>query len=99
MRNEFSYTICWQTPNGVTEKLGPNICYTLKNIKNNGFSQVLLVPLIFSMDLLERMFINEIEMAEPFAKKVIIIMIIIALFFISFKINNQYLYIIIYRLE
>jgi len=71
LRNEYSYTICWQTPNGITEKLGQNISSSLKNIKNNGFSQVLLVPLIFSMDLLERMFIYELEMAETFAKKVI----------------------------
>jgi len=70
LRNEYSYTICWQTPNGITEKLGPNISYTLKNIINNGFSQVLLVPLIFSMDLLERMFIYELETAESYAKKV-----------------------------
>ncbi|KAG4093041.1 chelatase [Neocallimastix lanati (nom. inval.)] len=70
LRNEYSYTICWQTPNGITEKLGPNIGSSLKNIKNNGFSQVLLVPLIFSMDLLERMFINEIETAESYSKKI-----------------------------
>ncbi len=70
LRNEYSYTICWQTSNGITEKLGPNISYALKNIRNNGFSQVLLVPLIFSMDLLERMFIYELETAESYAKKV-----------------------------